>query len=144
MTRISKKALVMHTPEEMYKLVNEVEHYPEFLPWCRSSQVLERDEHMQRAEIEIAKGPLNKSFRTRNIMESGRKITLALEQGPFSRLNGEWTFTPLGDVGCKVTLDIDFEFSSRLMSVTLGPVFSQICSSLVDAFVLRAGSVYGN
>ena len=61
-------------------------HYPEFLPWCRSSQVLERDEHTQRAEIEIAKGPLNKSFRTRNVMETGRKITLALEQGPFSSL----------------------------------------------------------
>lgn len=144
MTTIHKSALVMHTPEEMYKLVNDVEFYPEFLPWCRKSQVLERNSDMQRAEIEIAKGPLNKSFRTRNTMQLGQNIKLALEEGPFSRLQGEWNFLPLGDKGCKITLDLEFEFSSRIMSMTLSPVFSEICKSLVDAFVKRADSVYGS
>lgn len=142
MTSIHKNALVMHTPEQMYKLVNEVEHYPEFLPWCRSSQVLQRDATSQRASIEIAKGPLNKSFITRNQMEPDRSIKLALEEGPFSHLQGEWQFQALGSKGCKIHLDIEFDFSNRLMSTLLTPVFSEICSTLVDAFIKRAESVY--
>lgn len=142
MTTINKSALVMHTPEQMYKLVNEVEFYPEFLPWCRSSRVLERDELSQRASIEIAKGPLNKAFSTRNTMLPNKRIQLTLENGPFSRLDGEWRFEALGDKGCKILLDIEFEFSGRLISVLLSPVFAEICSTLVDSFVKRADSVY--
>lgn len=132
----------MHTPEQMYKLVNEVEFYPEFLPWCRSSRVLERDELSQRASIEIAKGPLNKMFSTQNSMLPNERIQLALENGPFSKLDGEWRFEPLGDRGCKVLLNIEFEFSGRLISVVLTPVFAEICSTMIDAFVKRADAVY--
>ncbi|HBR97219.1 MAG TPA: ubiquinone-binding protein [Gammaproteobacteria bacterium] len=144
MTAINKSALIMHTPDKMYHLVNAVEFYPEFLPWCRSSRVIERDDTSQLAEIEVAKGPLNKTFRTRNTMVPDARITLDLDQGPFSRLHGEWVFQPLGDRGCKIMLDIDFAFSNRLMSATLNPVFSEICATLVDAFVKRADAVYGN
>lgn len=132
----------MHTPEQMYKLVNEVEFYPEFLPWCRSARVLERDELAQRASIEIAKGPLNKAFTTRNTMRPNERIELSLENGPFSKLNGVWQFEPLGDKGCKILLDIEFEFSGRMISLVLGPVFTDICSTLIDAFVKRADRVY--
>ena len=132
----------MHTPEQMYKLVNEVEYYPEFLPWCRSSRVLERDDLGQRASIEIAKGPLNKSFSTCNTMQPDKRIQLTLENGPFSKLEGEWRFEPLGDRGCKILLNIEFEFSGRLISVVLNPVFTEICSTLIDAFVKRADAIY--
>lgn len=142
MTTINKSALVMHTPEQMYKLVNEVEFYPEFLPWCSNSRVLERDELAQRASIEIAKGPLNKAFTTRNIMQPNARIQLSLENGPFSKLNGDWRFEPLGDKGCKILLDIEFEFSGRMISMLLNPVFTEICSTLIDAFVKRADVVY--
>ena len=141
-TRISKSALVMHTPQAMYRLVNEVEHYPEFLPWCRSGDVLERDETCQRATISIARGPLNKSFTTRNTMVPDEEIRLQLEDGPFSKLEGVWRFEPLGEKGCKVSLDIEFAFSSRMLAAVLNPVFSEICSTLVDAFVKRANQVY--
>ncbi len=141
-TSIYKSALVMHTAERMYQLVNEVEYYPDFLPWCRNSWVLERNEIMQRASIDLEKGPLKKSFITRNTMEPFGCIKIALEEGPFEYLNGVWTFEPLGKKGCKITLDIEFEFSSRLMSAVLNPVFTEICSTLVDAFVKRAEDVY--
>ncbi|MCB1756530.1 MAG: type II toxin-antitoxin system RatA family toxin [Gammaproteobacteria bacterium] len=142
MTQIHKNALVMHTPAEMYKLVNEVEFYPDFLPWCRSSRVIERNQSEQRATIEIAKGPLNKSFSTVNTMEEPTSIHMRLEEGPFESLDGRWVFQALGDKGCKISLDIEFEFSSRLMRAVLNPVFSEICSTLVDAFVKRADQVY--
>ncbi len=142
MTTINKSALVMHTPEQMYKLVNEVEFYHEFLPWCRSSRSLDRDDFNQRASIEIAKGPLNKSFTTRNMMWPNERIHLALENGPFSKLDGQWRFEALGDKSCKILLEIEFEFSGRLISAVLSPVFAEICSSLIDAFVQRAARVY--
>ncbi|MDO6462142.1 type II toxin-antitoxin system RatA family toxin [Granulosicoccaceae sp. 1_MG-2023] len=142
MTRICKSALVMHTPHEMYRLVNEVEHYPGFLPWCRRAEVLERDETTQRATLEMARGPLNKSFTTRNSMIPDAEIHLHLEDGPFDKLEGIWRFVPLGEKGCKVTLDMEFSFSSRMLGAVLNPVFSEICSTLVDAFVKRANQVY--
>ena len=142
MTEIRKNALVMYTPDKIYRLVNEVEHYPEFLPWCRSSQVLERDRYSQHARLEIATGPLNKSFSTRNAMEPDRQILLQLDEGPFRKLHGEWQFIPLGNKGCKIILEIEFEFAGGMMAAVLSPVFSEICSSLVDAFVKRADQVY--
>ncbi len=142
MTSITRTALVLHTPDKMYKLVNEVETYPEFLPWCCSSETLEKNDHSQLARIEIAKGPLNRSFTTRNTMIVDKSIKLTLEEGPFKTLDGEWTFTALGEKGCKITLIIDFEFSNRLVAAVLNPVFSEICGNLVAAFVKRADAVY--
>ncbi len=142
MTTIHKTALVFHTPDKMYKLINEVENYPDFLPWCKSSKIIDRSECSQRAKLEIAKGPINKSFTTRNTMQVDKSIKLCLEDGPFKSLDGEWTFKALGDKGCKITLDITFEFSNSLVAAVLNPVFSEICNSLVDAFVKQADSVY--
>lgn len=142
MTHIVKNALVMHTPAQMYKLVNDVERYPDFLPWCRSSRVLERGQGRQRATIEIAKGPLNKTFTTLNTLQEPHSIQLRLEAGPFKSLDGRWAFEALGEKGCKISMDIEFEFSGRLMRAVLNPVFSDICSTLVDAFVKRADQIY--
>lgn len=142
MTTISKTALVLHTPDKMYKLVNEVENYPDFLPWCKSSEVIERTISEQTARVDIAKGPINKSFTTHNTMQENETIKLSLVNGPFKRLDGQWTFKALGKKGCKISLDISFEFSSSLVSAVLNPVFTEICNSLVDAFVKRADKIY--
>ena len=142
MTIISKSALVEYTAEQMYKLVDNVLEYPDFLPWCRSSHEISRTETELKAGMEIAHSGLDKSFTTLNHNEPFRKIDIQLVEGPFKHLYGKWRFDPLNDTACKITLDMDFEFSNRLVSMTFGPIFSSIASSLVDAFVKRAKVVY--
>ncbi len=143
MSSISKNALVPYSAAEMYNLVNDVESYSAFLPWCRSSQVLSQDEDEQRATIEIAHGSLRKSFTTCNRLQKHKMIEMRLEQGPFRHLQGFWRFDALGERACKVSLDLDFEFSSKLVGMAMGPIFSQIANTLVDAFSKRAVEVYG-
>jgi ribosome-associated toxin RatA of RatAB toxin-antitoxin module len=140
---ISKNALVPYSPAEMYDLVNDVESYSAFLPWCRSSAVLSQDEDEQRATIEIAHGSLRKSFTTCNRLQKNKMIEMRLEQGPFKHLEGFWRFDSLGERACKISLDLDFEFSNKLVGMAMGPIFSQIANSLVDAFSKRAVEVYG-
>jgi len=127
----------------MYNLVNDIESYAAFLPWCRSSSVLSRDEDQIRATLEIAHGSLHKSFTTCNRLQKDKMVEMRLEEGPFKHLQGFWRFDALGERACKVSLDLDFEFSSRLMGMAMGPVFSQIANTLVDAFSKRAVEVYG-
>lgn len=143
MTQISKSALVGYSAEQMFNLVNDVERYAEFLPWCRSSQVLSRAHDEVRASVEIAHGSLRKSFTTLNRLQSGKMIEMTLEQGPFKHLHGFWRFDVLDTAACKVSLDLEFEFASYLIGLAMGPVFNQIANSLVDAFTRRARDVYG-
>lgn len=143
MTSISKSALVPYSPAEMFALVDDIEAYPEFLPWCRATQVLERNEDEVRATIALSKGGVDKSFTTCNRNQGHKMIEMRLVEGPFQRLEGFWRFTPLGDDGCKVSLDLEFEFASRMLSIVVGPVFSQVANSLVDSFQQRAVAVYG-
>ena len=143
MPTISKTALVPYTPQQMYALVNDVAAYQDFLPWCRSSELLSANEDEIRATIEIAHGSLSKSFTTRNRLQRNKMIEMRLEKGPFQHLDGFWRFDPLGEDACKVSLDLAFEFSNKLIGMALGPLFSQIANSLVDAFSRRAVDVYG-
>lgn len=143
MTTINKTALVAYSASEMYALVNDIGSYSQFLPWCRSSQILEQDEDQIRATIEIAHGSLHKSFTTKNRLQQDKMIEMRLEHGPFKHLEGFWRFDILGERACKVSLDLEFEFSNRLMGMAMGPIFSQIANSLVDAFSKRAVDVYG-
>lgn len=143
MSSISKNALVSYSAAEMFSLVNDIESYSLFLPWCRSSEVLSANEDEIRATIEIAHGSLRKSFTTCNRLQKGKMIEMRLEQGPFKHLEGFWRFDTLGERACKVSLDLDFEFSSKLVGLAMGPVFSQIANTLVDAFSKRAVDVYG-
>lgn len=143
MSTINKHALVAYSASEMYELVNDIDSYHQFLPWCGGSSVLSRDEDVVRATVEIAHGSLRKSFTTRNLVQPGKMIEMRLEEGPFKRLEGFWRFDPLGERACKVSLDLDYEFSNRLISMALGPVFSQIANTLVDSFCKRAVEVYG-
>ncbi|MCW8917528.1 MAG: type II toxin-antitoxin system RatA family toxin [Gammaproteobacteria bacterium] len=143
MTTINKSALVAYSAAQMYALVNDVDAYATFLPWCRSSKVLSRDEDVIRATVEIAHGSLHKSFTTRNRLQRDKMIEMRLEEGPFKRLDGFWRFDVLGEQACKVSLDLEFEFNNRLVGMAMGPIFSQIANSLVDAFSKRAVDVYG-
>ena len=143
MTTISKSALVPYSPAEMFKLVSDIEAYPEFLPWCSAASVLERGVDEVRATIELSKGGVDKAFTTCNRIQRDKMIEMRLVEGPFRHLEGFWRFTPLGNDGCKVSLDMEFEFSSRMLGMVVGPVFSQVANSLVDSFQKRAVDVYG-
>lgn len=143
MTTLSRNALVPYSPSEMYDLVNEIERYPEFLPWCKSTEVHERSEAEVKATIELAKGGIHKSFSTHNRMQPGKMIEIRLVEGPFSHLHGFWRFDPLGESASKVSMDMEFDFSNQLLGMAVGPVFGQIVSTLVDAFFKRAREVYG-
>ena len=143
MTIINKFALVPYTPAQMYALVDDIEAYPEFLPWCKSTRVLSRTEDEVRATIELSKGGVEKAFTTCNRNQKNKMIQIRLMEGPFKQLEGFWRFDVLGDDGCKVSLDLEFEFASRMLGMVIGPVFSQIANSLVDSFQKRAVDVYG-
>ena len=143
MATVKKSALVLYSAADMYTLVNDVETYPRFLPWCRSSSVIHHAEDEARATIEIAKGRVHKSFTTINRMQKHKMIDIRLLEGPFQRLEGYWRFEPLRADASKVSLDMEFEFASPLLRVAVEPVFKQIANSLVDAFCKRAVELYG-
>jgi len=143
MTDIHKSALVPYSAEQMFDLVNDIEAYAGFLPWCRSSKVLSAHDNVIEASLEIAHGALHKTFTTRNTLTDKQQIQMNLVEGPFKQLEGVWRFEALGDQGSKVSLDLSFEFSNRLVGMTMGPIFSAIANSLVDAFTQEAVKKYG-
>jgi len=124
-------------------LVTDVSAYPQFMPWCTGTEVLSRDSDGMVARIDFAVGGVGKSFTTRNTHQPYTEVDITLVEGPFSQLTGRWFFEPLGDEGCKISLFLEYDFSSKMVSMVVGPVFSQIASSLVDAFQKRAVEVYG-
>jgi ribosome-associated toxin RatA of RatAB toxin-antitoxin module len=142
-TRIQRSAIVPYGPRQMFDLVNDVEAYPEFVPYCRSAHVLEVRGDAVKATIELAKGALHKSFTTINQLQAPESIRLQLVEGPFRRLHGTWNFDKAQERGTRIALDLEFEFSNRLIALALGPVFNQLANTLVDAFVRRAHQVYG-
>lgn len=127
----------------MFRLVADIGEYPDFLPWCSDARELRRDGDTVDASIELHKGTIRKSFTTHNIRREGESITIHLLDGPFRQLEGVWKFADLGTQGSKVTLDMEFEFDSRLLDMMFGAFFEETCNSLVDAFIRRAQSVYG-
>lgn len=124
-------------------LVDDVEAYPQFLPWCSQAEVHNRTEESVDATLELQKGALSNKFTTRNSRNEFESIGLALIGGPFRHLEGGWQFKELGDNGCKVSLELEFEFESTLVDMMFGSFFEDICNSLVDAFTKRAESVFG-
>ena len=141
--QINKSALVPYSPDQMYALVDDITAYPQFLPWCHHAEEHHRTGEQVEASLEIAHSGLHKSFTTRNLLYPHGRIEMSLVKGPFKTLRGVWRFDPLGNEGCKVSLDMDFEFSSKIMGITFGPLFSKIAGTLVDSFIERAKVVYG-
>ena len=149
-TEIRYAAVVLDlTPEcsddedEMYALVENVEEYGDFLPWCGGSALLERDGTRTVARVDIDFKALKKSFVTENQNEPGRSIDIRLKEGPFRHLEGIWKFDTLSESASRVSLDLEFEFSGIALDKLFGPVFSGISKSMVDSFVKRAEQVYG-
>ena len=143
MPQVSKSALVSYSAEQMYRLVDDIPAYAEFLPWCQAAEEIQRTDSEVEGSLHISHSGIKKSFTTRNQLKPYEQITMQLVEGPFKSLEGTWQFTQLGEDGCKVNLQLDFEFSSKLLSMTFGPVFSHIANTLVDAFIQRAHQCYG-
>ncbi len=143
MTVVRRSALVPYTAEEMFRLVTDIESYPDFLPWCRSAHILSRDADEVRATLGFAVGAAQKSFTTRNRHQENKMVVISLVEGPFRSLEGFWRFDSLGEQGCKVTLDLEFDFANRMLGLVVGPVFTQIANTLVGSFQRRAKDVYG-
>lgn len=145
MTQIVKSALVPYPASTMYGLVNDVASYPLFLPWCGGSEILEQNEQFMLARVDIKKAGVNQSFTTENELMRDKSIKMQLRDGPFKTLQGEWLFSELkkGMVdGCKIELNLQYEFSNRFTAALLGGVFEPIANMMVDSFVKRAHSLY--
>jgi ribosome-associated toxin RatA of RatAB toxin-antitoxin module len=146
MKTVNKSVLIWYLPEEMYALVTDIAAYPKFLPWCDKAKVVAQDDEGVTAEIGIAFGGVHQSFTTRNLHTPGRSVAMKLVKGPFSRLDGQWDFVPLGDGAqraCRVELVLNYGFGNVALGALVGPVFDWIAGSLVEAFVKRAEQVYG-
>ncbi|RYF34168.1 MAG: type II toxin-antitoxin system RatA family toxin [Comamonadaceae bacterium] len=146
MKTVHRSVLIWYSADEMFRLVTDVAKYPQFLPWCDHAAVLEEDAGGMKAEVGISFGGVRQSFTTRNDHEPGRAVAMHLLDGPFSNLEGRWSFAPVGgdsQRACKVELDLDYGFRSAALAAVVGPVFDRIAGSLVDAFVKRAEQVYG-
>ena len=143
MDSINRSALVPYTPHEMFVLVTDVGAYPLFMPWCSGTEVLSHEGDEMVARIDFAVASVSKSFTTRNRHQPDAEVSMELVDGPFSQLQGRWQFEALGEQGCKISLSLEYDFSSKMVGMVVGPVFSQIANSMVDAFQKRAAEVYG-
>ena len=127
----------------MFALVNDIKSYPDFLPWCSGTNVLEDKGESLTVTVSISVGKIKQTFTTANTIQAGTSISMKLIEGPFKELNGHWQFHDTVNGGCSVSLDMQFEFKNNLLKYTLGAVFKKITDSLVDAFIERARVVYG-
>ena len=142
MPHISRNALVAFSAESMFDLVNDVASYPEFLPGCAETKVLESSNNNMKASLLIAKAGVKQWFTTENLLKRGHFIDMTLVEGPFTHLHGGWKFIPLAEDACKIELSLDFEFSSKLAEMAFGKVFNTIATNMVNAFTQRAKEVY--
>ncbi len=138
MREVKRSALIAESPERMYALINDIERYPEFVPWCTAARVDSRKDGEVVATLIIKRGPLRAEFTTRNLLEPGKRVLMQFVSGPFRVLEGLWTLTPLGELGCRVELEMRFEFANRVADTLFAPLFEDTAASLVDAFVKRA------
>ncbi len=143
MAVVEKSVLIERSAVQMFELVDRVEDYPKFLPWCGGTELLERTDSKTAARIHINYHGLKAHFATENAKDSPRRMNICLREGPFRSMDGGWRFTPLGETACKVEFRLQYEFSSRILEKALGPVFHHIANTFVESFVKRAQQVYG-
>jgi ribosome-associated toxin RatA of RatAB toxin-antitoxin module len=143
MGTIVRSALVGYSAMQMYSLVENIEAYPQFLPWCQSARVIERVEGKTVAAVCVGLKGLKQSFTTENINLPGESIDMRLVEGPFRSFGAAWKFQALSDAAGKIQFSMSYEFSSRLLARALDPLFDHIANTMVDAFIRRAESVYG-
>ena len=141
---IARSALVTHSADSMYRLVHDVDAYPDFLSWCTGAEVHEQGPELQVASLDVLVGGIGQRFTTRNRLERGERLIMSLVDGPFRRLAGEWRFQQLGEAGSKISLALSFEVNSRLMAGAFSRGFATVADRLVRDFSRRADSVYGD
>ncbi|CAM3647255.1 SRPBCC family protein [Vibrio aquimaris] len=142
MKQVSRSALVSFSAQQMFDLVNDVVSYPEFLPGCSGSKVIESSLSAMVASVDVSKAGISKTFTTSNQLVAGEAILMNLVDGPFKTLKGGWFFTALDEKACKVELKLEFEFSSKMVELAFGKVFSELTNNMVNAFTQRAKQVY--
>ena len=142
MKQIARSAIVEHSAAEMYGLVEDIEAYPTFLPWCAAAEVHERTPDSTKATLTVTAAGLRHSFTTLNENRPGESIDMRLVEGPFRRFHGQWRFAPLGSHACRIEFVLQYEFSSRTLGRLLAPLFDRIADTMVDAFVRRAQEVH--
>ena len=144
MPAINRSALVMYSAEQMYQLINDVLAYPIFLPDCSNSKIISQDENSVTASLLVSKAGLKKWFTTKNTLVSNQQVTLELVDGPFNKLQGHWLLTPLSSEACKVSLELEYEFSNKMFDLAFGRIFNNLTNNMVQAFTQRAKHVYGD
>jgi len=144
MPEVIKTVIVPYTPAQMFALVDDVERYPEFLPWCTAAEVLQCGGESMKATLRIGYRGVRQSFSTENRRHAPNEIRMKLVDGPFRALDGHWRFNDLAGRGCKIEFHLAYEFSSRMLATLVGPVFSHIADTMVEAFVRRADKVHGH
>jgi len=140
MKKISRSALVEHSARRLYEIVEDIEAYPRFLPWCLEARA-RREGGATQATLTVGIGGLRQSFTTRNENRPGESISMALVEGPFRHFSAAWRFQPLSDAACKVEFSMEYDFSSRALARLLEPLFEHIADTMVDAFTRRADSL---
>ncbi len=143
MAVVEKSVLIERSAAQMFELVDRVEDYPSFLPWCGGTELLERTDRLTAARIHINYHGIKAQFATANAKEPPRAMDIRLTEGPFRRMDGGWKFMPLGETACKVEFRLHYEFSSKLLEKVLGPVFHHIADTFVESFVKRAADIHG-
>jgi ribosome-associated toxin RatA of RatAB toxin-antitoxin module len=139
---LRKSVLVSHSAEEMFDLIEAAEHYPDFLPWCAATTIVERDDSVVVADIEIDVHGVRFGIRTRNPKRRPAWMAIQLERGPFRRFHGEWHLTPLTADGCRIEFDLRYDFDHSVVGRLASPVFDRIANTLVDAYVARADRMH--
>lgn len=142
MATVKRSALVPYSANAMYRLVNDVESYPQFMDGCTSVDLIEHTDQLMRATLFLKKAGMEVSFTTRNQLVADTSIQMILQDGPFKTFNGLWQFKPLSDCACKLTLDLEFEFKSRTLARLATGMFSGVSNNLVDALCKRADQIY--
>ena len=143
MQRVMKSVLVPYAPARMFELVDRIDLYPQFLPWCGGTRILAQAENRKTARIDIDYHGVRAHFTTDNQNTPPDKIVITLKDGPFRHLHGEWHFRALAENACKIELELAYEFATQLLDAVIGPVFSHIANTFIDAFVARAEALYG-
>lgn len=139
---VNRSALVNYSAQQMFDLVNDIEAYPQYMDGCVGAKILKREGDWLEARLDLSRAGVHQSFITRNQLQPPLRMSMSLVDGPFKRLNGAWTFTPLGDNACKVSFELEFEMQNRLIGLAIGKLFETVANNQVDALCGRARQVY--
>ena len=142
MNQIARSAIVEHSAAQMYALVEDIEAYPVFLPWCAAAVVHERRPGSTKATLTVRAARVRQSFTTQNENRPGEAIDMRLVKGPFRRFAGQWRFVPLAPHACRIEFSLRYEFSSRALARLLAPLFERMADTMVEAFVRRAAQIH--